>query len=225
MCFSAGASFGAGILLSGIGVASIKKTNRRHDLLFAAIPLIFAAQQVTEGFLWLSLTNTSFSALKSPTTYLFLFFAQVVWPVFVPFSIYQLLQKKQQGIIPKVFVISGTVVSIYLGYCLISYPVNGSVLGKHISYDQQYPMVLRHAGGFLYFLATIGPAFMTKMKWMNLLGGAILLSYIMTEIFYEDYIISVWCFFASIISLVVYFVIRARDSAVGSQTEQTSSDT
>jgi hypothetical protein len=39
------------------------------------------------------------------------------------------------------------------------------------------------------------------------LGIAILVSYIMTKIFYTDYIVSVWCFFASVISIAVYAVI------------------
>ena len=57
MCFSASASFGAGIVLTGIGVASIKKSDTRSKSLFASIPLIFGIQQITEGFLWLALSN------------------------------------------------------------------------------------------------------------------------------------------------------------------------
>ena len=40
MCFSAGASFGAGVLLSVIGVASVKKTSSSSQLIFASIPFV-----------------------------------------------------------------------------------------------------------------------------------------------------------------------------------------
>ena len=41
MCFSASASFGAGVVLNVIGVATIKKTHHSPQLLFASIPFIF----------------------------------------------------------------------------------------------------------------------------------------------------------------------------------------
>ena len=80
MCFSASASFGAAIVLSAISVSTIKKTQQPSQLYFAIIPLIFCLQQISEGFLWLSLTNPSYASLQQPMTYIFLFFAQILWP-------------------------------------------------------------------------------------------------------------------------------------------------
>jgi len=42
---------------------------------------------------------------------------------------------------------------------------------------------------------------------MWLLGATILVSYVITEIFYDHYIVSVWCFFSSIISVAIYAII------------------
>ena len=39
-----------------------------------------------------------------------------------------------------------------------------------------------------------------------MLGAAILISYIITAIFYEHYILSVWCFFSAILSVSVYLI-------------------
>jgi hypothetical protein len=41
---------------------------------------------------------------------------------------------------------------------------------------------------------------------MWLLGVTVLISYAITAIFYTDYIVSVWCFFASIISVAIYII-------------------
>jgi hypothetical protein len=51
MCFSASASFGAGIVLAVIGVATIKKREQPSQIYFATIPFLFSIQQVSEGFL------------------------------------------------------------------------------------------------------------------------------------------------------------------------------
>ncbi len=208
MCFSANASFGAGIVLSVIGVISLKKVQTPSQIIFASIPLIFAVQQITEGFLWLSFSNPAFSSIHIFTTYLFLFFAQVVWPVWVPLSIYKLEKNEQRKKGQKILLGIGTIVSVYLGYCLMVYNVEAKIIGYHISYEQDYPAFLSLYGGALYVISTIAPPLASSIKKMWIVGSAILISYIVTTIFYEDYIVSVWCFFASIISLLVYGMMR-----------------
>jgi hypothetical protein len=98
MCFSASASFGAGALLVVIGVASLKKTHHHSQYLFAGIPLIFGIQQIAEGVLWLTLRNEDALNLQIISTYVFLFFAQIVWPVWVPTAILLLEHKMNRSI-------------------------------------------------------------------------------------------------------------------------------
>jgi hypothetical protein len=155
MCFSATASFGAGVVLSVVGVAAIKKTQSPSQIPFASIPLLFAMQQVTEGFLWLALSDPAYVSLQEVTTYNFLFFAQVAWPVWVPFAILKLDAKEKRRMIEKILVAIGALVSLYLAYCLLNYPVDAKIDGYHISYRQDYPVSLSHYGGLLYIIATI----------------------------------------------------------------------
>ena len=207
MCFSANASFGAGIVLSAIGVASIKKAKKRSIVFFASIPLIFAIQQITEGILWLALSNPELCELRWPTTYIFLFFAQAVWPFWVPFSILTLEKEQSRKKIDWLLMIVGAVVSFYLTYCLFSFNVDAKIVGMHISYEQDYPAWLSRFSSLLYIIATILPPFLSSLKKMWSLGTAIFISYVITTIFYNDYIVSVWCFFASIISIAVYTIL------------------
>jgi Family of unknown function (DUF6629) len=208
MCFSAGASFGAGAVLSVIGVASIKKAQTPSQIIFASIPLIFAIQQITEGFLWLSLSNPAYASLQKVTTYGFLFFAQIVWPVWVPFSILKLESKEKRRKSEIILAGIGALVSLYLFYCLLNFPVEAKIIGYHISYQQDYPAAISNYCGALYIVATIVPPFFSHTRRMWLLGTAILISYIITKIFYTDYIISVWCFFASVISIAVFAILH-----------------
>lgn len=206
MCFSASASFSAGIVLSAIGIASLKKVQAPSQIPFASIPLIFAIQQISEGILWLALTDPKYAQMQQFSTVAFLFFAQVVWPVWVPFSVVLLETNEKRKNVLKLLTVIGGIVSLYLAYCLISYNVEGKVIGYHIVYIQDYPAALRNYGGLFYIIATIVPPFFSGIKRMWSLGSAILISYIITTLFYEEYIVSVWCFFASIISISVYAV-------------------
>lgn len=203
MCFSASASFGAGVILSTIGVITIRKAKNPRQIAFASIPLIFAVQQISEGFLWLALTDPFYSPLRYGMTFIFLFFAQVVWPIWVPVSLLVLTNKEERNAIQKVLVLIGAIVSVYLGYCLLSYPVEAKDIGRHIMYQQDYPAALGRFGELLYVMATVLPPLFSPIKRMWMLSLAIFISYIITTIFYEDYIVSVWCFFASIISISV----------------------
>lgn len=208
MCFSASASFGAGIVLTVIGVATLRKVKQPTQIPFAALPLLFAAQQITEGFLWLSFTNASFTFLRTPATYIFLFFAQVVWPAIVPTSILMLKKPADRKFIPKLLAAIGGAIAIFLGYCLFTFPIEANAIGNHIAYKQDYPVNLKSFAAALYISATILPPFFFKQRSMLTLGVTILISYVVTAIFYQGYILSVWCFFAAIMSCIIYFVIK-----------------
>lgn len=209
MCFSAGASFGAGVVLTVIGVASIKKAKFPSQIPFASIPLIFGVQQIAEGILWLALLNPEYSSFSQVAMYNFLFFAQVVWPVWVPFAILTLEPKENRRLVSKILVGIGAAVSIYLGYCMINYPVEASIIGNHISYHEKFPSSLRIYVGALYSISTLAPTFYSRINRMWMLGITVMISYIITAVFYTDYIISVWCFFASIISIGIYLIMQS----------------
>jgi len=59
-----------------------------------------------------------------------------------------------------------------------------------------------------YGIATLVPTFLSKTKKMWIFGLAITISYIVTYIVYTNYILSVWCFFSSIMSIIIYFIVR-----------------
>lgn len=207
MCFSATASFGASAILLTIGVIAIKKSANRSERLLACIPLIFCVQQFAEGFVWLGASYPEFYYLKKPATYTFLIFAQVVLPVMVPLSMLQLEKKPAIRKIQRVLLGIGVLISLYLSYCLLFYNVNANIECYHIRYDLDFPLTIIPNSGIFYFIPAVIPPIVSSVKRLRILGSAILLSYIITQIFYKEYLISVWCFFAAIISVLVLFTI------------------
>jgi hypothetical protein len=122
MCFSTNMSLGAGVALGVIGILSVRKVRKPSQLAFAAIPLLFSIQQFSEAFVWLSLTNKQFEARETIATNVFLFFAQVLWPAWVPFSIW-LLEKDAKRKKMLLFLTGiGSLLAFYLTYCLFVFP-------------------------------------------------------------------------------------------------------
>ena len=206
MCFSANASFAAGAVLSVIGVVSLKKVQHPSQILFASIPLFFAVQQIAAGFLWLTLPNPALVLTQQVITYIFLFFAQFFWPLWVPIAILMLEKESKRKKIQKILVGIGVAVSSYFAYCLLSYHVQAKIIGYHVWYKQDYPASVGILVGLLYIIATVVPPFFSPIKRMWIFGTTILISYIITAIFYEHFIVSVWCFFASIISISIFLI-------------------
>lgn len=208
MCFSATASFGVGIALSGIGVATLKKVSSPRQYVFASIPLLFSIQQITEGFLWLSLNDPAYAWMTKGSMYIFLVFAQVVWPLWVPVGLFLYEKEKQRKSILKFLSGIGLIVSLYCLYCLYELNVQARVLNHHVSYEFELPGPLVTYGSVLYFIATVLPPFLSSVKKMWAIGFIILASFIFAQMFFKESVISVWCFFAAIISIGVFLIIK-----------------
>lgn len=209
MCFSASASFTAGVVLTVIGIAAIKKTIHPSQLLFASIPLVFGVQQIAEGVLWLALPDPDHLLLKKIATYIFLFFAQILWPVWVPLAIMLFEQKATRSLMQKILVAAGVIVGLYLGVCLLLFNVEATITGHHINYFQDYPPSFKIFVILFYASAIVVSPFFSHIKRMWMLGVAIAISYLISALFYQHYVLSVWCFFSSIISLSIYAIIVA----------------
>ncbi|MCX6311143.1 MAG: hypothetical protein NT084_05840 [Bacteroidetes bacterium] len=206
MCFSATASFTSGAVLAVIGIASLKNVRTMQEGFFAFIPLIFSIQQIAEGFLWLALSEKTLFVSENFSTYFFIIIAQIVWPIWVPLSISLIETNKKRKKTFLTFTVLGTCLSIAVALFLFNNKIHARIAGHHITYVMNFPIAMQIIGGVFYFMVTVVPAFISTNKKMPYLGALILISFIVTEIFYERYVISVWCFFGAIICIMIYFI-------------------
>lgn len=215
MCFSASASFSAGIVLAAVGSVTVKKVQLPSQLAFACIPFLFSFQQFTEGILWLSLSNKNFAFLESTSTYVFLIIAQIIWPTWVPLSIMFLEKDVKRKKVFYFISAIGITLSLYLIYCYIIYDVKAEISNHHIQYNLDFPHTkhILWLGAIFYFIPTVVSTLVSSVKRMQILGIAILVSCLATRLFTEKYFISIWCFFAAIISvLILLIMIRLQKS-------------
>lgn len=206
MCFSASASFTASTALALIGAKSIHQTKDKNQMPFAIIPLFFALQQCCEGILWLALTNENLSWLTTYATYSFLFFAFILWPVWIPSSIMSFTKDRHKQTMLSGLVCIGALVSGTLLYHLVRFGASALVQSCHIVYLHSMSAKLSYWGSIGYLAAIITPFFIPDNKRLWALGTLLALAYSLSYYAYYTYLISVWCFFAAIISFGILFV-------------------
>lgn len=206
MCFSATASFSAGVLLSGLGAASLQKAKAPREYPFAAVPLLFGIQQITEGFLWLSMTHPDYAGLQADTTWLFLLFAQPLWPLWAPWSMWLLEKDEKRKRWLTVFLGAGILLSVYFLYCMFTFDLTAAVLENHIRYYLYFPETLEWITGPLYLLTTLVPLFISSVPKMKIYALINLVSFAISLFFFFEYLLSVWCFFAACLSIAVLVI-------------------
>jgi len=202
MCFSATASFIAGVSLTAIGIATIKKAKKKSEIPFATIPILFGIQQLIEGVIWLTFKHEA-PLLKQIMTYLYSGFSHGLWPIYIPLSVGILETVRLRKKILLAFTVVAACLSFYLLYFIVTRPVLAQVIGKHIVYVSPHFHVIPIM--VLYISTTCISCFFSSHAFLKLFGGLALLAFIAAYIVDLTALFSVWCFFAAILSLLIYF--------------------
>lgn len=201
MCFSATASFSAGAFLLGLGTLTLKSVREPRELPLAAIPLLFAIQQLTEGVIWLTFSYEA-PLLNTVLTYFYTFFSHVLWPAYVPFAVLTMEPPGRRRQALLTFVAAGFAVAAYLLYVLVEFPVISRPIGQHVEYLS--PHFFAAVSMTLYLLSTTVSLLLSSHRTVKFFGLLALLSFGAAYYFYAIWFISVWCFFAALLSVVVY---------------------
>jgi hypothetical protein len=208
MCFSATASFTASTVLAVTGIVSVNKTTDIRFIPLSLIPFVFSFQQFCEGMVWLSFDYHGMLPFRQTFGYMYLILAQSFWPMFFPFAIWLIEKHKPRRYLLAGTMIVGLVIGSYLGFQVSSFPVKIETIQKHMVYIPHGGPVKPFNNGVLYFLATAIPPFLSSMRGMIAFGFFILTSFSLSVLFFPDAVISVWCYFAAILSLIIYLIIR-----------------
>lgn len=208
MCFSAPASFIAGTALSAIGLVALRNTRKRTEVPFAMIPLLFGIQQLIEGVIWLTFSYDA-PILKETMTYVYSVFSHVLWPIYVPLAvgIMEAVLWRKKALF--VFGAAGLAVGLYLLYFIVATPMVAEVVGQHIVYDSPHFYLIPVMT--VYLAATCVSCLFSSHGFVKLFGALMFLSFVAAYIIHVMALVSVWCFFAAIISLLIYIHLRFRD--------------
>lgn len=209
MCFSATASFVAGAALTAAGVATLRMTSRKVEIAFAMVPLLFGVQQVIEGFIWLSLRQEPVADVT--LTFLYSLFSHVLWPIYIPFAVRLLETVPWRRQAMAVCQATGLAVGLYLLYFIVQLPVTARVVGSHIAYES--PHFYAVPAMVMYLIGTCASSLFSSNKLIQVFGVLSFVTFVAAYAIHVATFFSVWCFFAAILSLIVFVYFRQAGSA------------
>lgn len=151
-------------------------------------------------------------------TYVYSLFSHVLWPVYVPFSVLLLESTPWRKRVLSVFLAIGAGVGVFLLYILARFPITSQTVGGHIVYVSPHFYILVVMGSYL--AGTCISMFFSSHRVVVAFGVVALLSFILAYAVYTTALISVWCFFAAILSALVYLHFRRKEHEMGLLTEK-----
>lgn len=200
MCFSAAASFAAAGALGVAGGLTLANVKEKSELPFASIPLLFGIQQAIEGAVWVSFGSP---ILNTVATYAYSMFSHVLWPIFVPISVLLIETDPARKNILRLFTFVGLATGLYLLYFIIADPVTAHIVNNSIAYHSPHLYVYLIMA--LYLIVTCGSCLFSSHRIVNVFGVVLAVSFAVAAWFYTETFFSVWCFFAAILSIIVYW--------------------
>lgn len=223
MCFSATASFAIGAPLIPAGMfclwsAALKKPGY---LGLAAVPLVVGLQQISEGFVWHAIEHGD-TAQMHLWSLVFLFFALAFWPTWFPILATMM---EPEPIRRSIFAAMSVICLVW--FWILYFPlVTGAVAFEarvtHHSIDYAVDALPVHSYvpkgvlRVLYFLSVALPMVLGSANFGRIPGLVLGASALVTALLFEYAFISVWCFFAAVLSayLCVIFYQLPRESVV-----------
>ncbi|WP_461517779.1 DUF6629 family protein [Porticoccus sp.] len=213
MCYSTAVSFSSAIVLTGGGLICFKKAQGLHALqgVFPLLPLLFGIQQGIEGLVWWSLGAHDPELLRA-SALAFLLFSHVLWPIAIPFSCYLAEPLQQHKGLYLLLTLLGAVFAIstygplwlHPGWLLVSDVHHSIVYKTTLLYDTVLP---RPVVTLAYTVIVLLPLLLSVRHSYRVLGLLMLLGALLTAAMFKLAFVSVWCFFAALISLYIYYIV------------------
>jgi hypothetical protein len=222
MCFSAEASFtvgGALLPAGGFCIASALRKRPKY-LPLAIVPFIFGLQQLSEGVVWIGIRRNNPELIRSASL-VFLFFALAFWPFWFPLltSVMETRRARRHSFI--ILTIISTFWFWVLYYPLLTGPESllvTEIINHSIQYDILRLPIYNHVSvwplrAFYFFCVALPLAF--GSEGLGAIAGVIFgASAVFCGVVYAYAFVSVWCFFAAILTLYlcrIFYALPARE--------------
>jgi len=201
MCFSATANFVGSGVLGALGVVTLTKVKHRRELLFAALPALFAIHQFIEGFVWLGLDGKLSPVVTHDMGAAYMLYAQGLLPFLLPLGVllFEPNGKSRTRMVP--FLVIGGATGLYILWALTAYPTQIYVRQNSIVYANQGTSYMIIA--ILYVIATCGSLFFSRVRAMVFFGAVNLAILLVVDAVKQYAFTSVWCAYAAIASVIV----------------------
>ena len=174
MCFSPTASFVSAGFTGTIGIIALARATGPREWPLASVPIFFATQQSIEGLLWLNLPSDPASALAIDLPLLFLFFAEVFWPIYVPIAVLLVEPSARRRFLMSFCLAVGLCIGLYLLWWILTHTHSASIVDDH---NRLLARSERHSNalGLAYLAATGLPGMLSPRRTLFVLGSIIMI--------------------------------------------------
>ena len=202
MYFSAPVSFTISAILAAVGTGLILRVPKRL-LFLAMIPFFFAIQQFVEGLIWI------FSMYAIHSKNIFLFFAYVFWPIWIPFSFWMaeldLWRKQFLAICLGMGIVIGLFLAMLVPSATFDFYRNSISYYSPLNSGRFDPIVFA-----FYGISTIAPFFISSIRKIWIIGILSILSSLGIYLVDRYIFVSTWSFFSAIISLSLFLILEKK---------------
>ena len=207
MCFSPQADLVGGVVLAAIGIDAVRHVDRRAGhLALAALPLLLAAHQLDESLVWWGLQGHLPAAVGQVATWVYLLFAFVVLPVYVPVTVRGLEPPGWRRTLMGGFAAGGVAVAAVLLAAMLVGPVTAALGDHHVRYGTGL-----HTGFVIvvaYVAVTCGSLLFSSFAPLALFGVVNLVAVAVLAHVEIDGFASLWCGWAALTSAVIALNLR-----------------
>lgn len=216
MCISAAVSYGSAAVLATTGLYALHRARGQAPryLAWALVPLFFAIQQAFEGRVW-QLVEAGEARAAVPLALGFLFFSHFLWLWWIPLASYRVEPASLRRRLFLALGLFGLLAGGLVYFTLLFHPEWLAVLvrGQSIKYDVTSPyrgsISLGIRPSVLYALIVLVPLLFSSLRHLRIFGVMVAGSMLLASELYGHAYVSVWCFFAAVLSLYVLVMIRA----------------
>jgi len=214
MCFSETVSFAAGglLLISGSYATHKAWTGNRKYLPVSLMPVFAGIQQISEGFVWSSMTTGDASGLLW-SALAFIFFTWFMWPFWIPLSVYVLEphDSKRKHLF-MIFSLLGLVFGLILYVPHLINPDWINVVVNQDSLAYEGTMLLdflmpRTATNIFYLALIILPPLLSRYRHIKYFGLTLIGVVVVNYLFLRYAYISFFCLLAGFATLHLVYII------------------
>ena len=194
-------------MLAAIGIDAVRHVDRRAGhLALAALPLLLAAHQLDETLVWLGLQGHVPAVVGQVATWVYLLFAFVVLPVYVPATVRGLEPPGWRRTLMGGFTAAGVAVAAVLLVAMLAGPVTAALGDHHLRYGTGL-----HTGFLIvvaYVAVTCGSLLFSSYGPLAVFGVVNLLAVAVLAHAEIDGFASLWCGWAALTSAAIALSLR-----------------
>jgi hypothetical protein len=209
MCFSPGADVVVGGIVGVVGVDALRHVREPKQILLASLPLLFGLHQVDEAVVWLGLQGRVSESFERVGVWVYLLFALAALPALVPLAVLAVERVAARRRLIGLFAMLGIAVGISLAIALFRGSVGAAIAGHHIAYDVSALSQGRELTS-LYVVAACGALIACSYRDLSVLGVLNLVAVPVLMWMTVSGFVSLWCFWAAMVSVVIDFHLRRR---------------